>query len=135
MLVSGQFIQWRNLDYVNTGVDSSGNACTTANCGRYTGDMASMHLSNGLQKDEENKNFYSLFLSKPFGDSGEGRWNNIFIYEENGGKWNRFDVEYGFDDQLIGTFEVNKYFGDENTMFGQFENASNVQVGIKYLLQ
>jgi len=36
---------------------------------------------------------------------------------------------------LIGTFEVNKYFGDENTTFGQFENASNVQVGIKYLLQ
>jgi hypothetical protein len=107
----------------------------SVNCSRYTGDQASMHLTNGLQKAEKNKEFYSLFLSKPFGESGEGRWNNIFIYEEGGGKWNRFDVEYGFDDQLIGTFEVNKYFGDNNTMFGQFENASNVQIGVKYLLQ
>jgi hypothetical protein len=97
--------------------------------------MSTLHLSNGLQKAEKNKEFYSLFLSKPFGDSGEGRWNNILMLEEGGGRWNRFDVEYGFDDQLIGTFEVNKYFGDENTMFGQFENASNIQVGIKYLLQ
>jgi hypothetical protein len=133
MMVSGQFIQFRNLDFVD-----ESQSCSTqhqANCGKYTADMAAMHLSNGLQKAEKNKEFYSLFLSKPFGDSGEGRWNNIFMYEEGGGKWNRFDVEYGFDDQLIGTFEVNKYFGDENTMFGQFENASNVQIGLKYLLQ
>lgn len=147
MMLSGQFIQFRNLDYVD-----QSETCTvtyasdptdpvntayqkTYDCSRYTADMATMNPTNGLQKAEKNKNFYSLFLSKPFGESGEGRWNNIFIYEEGGGKWNRFDVEYGFDDQLIGTFEVNKYFGDENTMFGQFENASNVQVGIKYLLQ
>jgi len=129
MMLSGQFIQFRNLDYIDEGTSLSSTTW------RYTADQAAMHLSNGLQKAEENKNFYSVFLSKPFGDSGEGRWNNIFIYEEGGGKWNRFDVEYGFDDQLIGTFEVNKYFGDENTMFGQFENASNIQVGIKYLLQ
>ena len=136
MMLSGQFIQFRNLDYVNDMTNSSGSACgSTANCGVYTGDQASMHLTNGLKKAEENKEFYSIFLSKPFGESGEGRWNNIFIYEEGGGKWNRFDVEYGFDDQLIGTFEVNKYFGDNNTMFGQFENASNVQIGVKYLLQ
>ena len=128
-MLSGQFIQFRNLDYIDEA--SSRNS----NYRRYTGDMATLHLSNGMQAAKENKEFYSLFLSKPFGESGEGRWNNIFIYEEGGGKWNRFDVEYGFDDQLIGTFEVNKYFGDENTMFGQFENASNVQVGIKYLLQ
>jgi len=136
MMVSGQFIQFRNLDYVSNNTDADGNACgSKVNCGIYTGDMATLSLTNGLKQGEKNKDFYSLFLSKPFGDSGEGRWNNIFIYEEGGGKWNRFDVEYGFDDQLIGTFEVNKYFGDENTMFGQFENASNIQVGIKYLLQ
>jgi hypothetical protein len=138
MMVSGQFIQIRNLDYVNENFSSlTGTACTAAdpNCGRYTADASAMHLSNGLQAAEKNKEFYSLFFSKPFGDSGEGRWNNIFMYEEGGGKWNRFDVEYGINDQLIGTFEYNKYFGDENTMFGQFENASNVQVGIKYLLQ
>jgi hypothetical protein len=129
MMLSGQFIQFRNLDYIDE------TSSRDPNFRRYTGDMATLHLSNGMQAAEENKEFYSIFLSKPFGDSGEGRWNNIFIYEENGGKWNRFDVEYGFDDQLIGTFEVNKYFGDENTMFGQFKNASNVQIGVKYLLQ
>ena len=128
MMLSGQFIQFRNLDYIDEASSRDGNFR------RYTGDMATLHLSNGMQAAKENKEFYSLFLSKPFGESGEGRWNNIFIYEEGGGKWNRFDVEYGFDDQLIGTFEVNKYFGDNNTMFGQFENASNVQIGLKYLL-
>jgi hypothetical protein len=157
MMLSGQFIQFRNLDYINQSgtCNTQGNLAFMApatdampnpgapytdtvrqvDCSRYTADMPTMSLSNGMQKAEENKNFYSLFLSKPFGESGEGRWNNIFIYEEGGGKWNRFDVEYGINDQLIGTFEYNKYFGDENTMFGQFENASNVQIGLKYLLQ
>jgi len=152
MMVSAQFIQFRNLDYVdqaetctvkylgNPGAQALGDVAAGAytkdyDCSRYTADMPTMSLTNGLNKAEKNKNFYSLFFSKPFGESGEGRWNNIFIYEEGGGKWNRFDVEYGFNDQLIGTFEVNKYFGDNNTMFGQFENASNVQIGLKYLLQ
>jgi hypothetical protein len=134
MMLSGQFIQFRNLDYIDSNETCTvGN--TTINCSRYTADFATLSLSNGLNQARENQNFYSVFLSKPFGESGEGRWNNIFIYEAGGGKWNRFDVEYGFDDQLIGTFEVNKYFGDENTMFGQFENASNIQIGLKYLLQ
>ena len=135
MMLSAQFIQFRNLDYIDQASTCTTQMSQSVNCSRYTGDQASMHLTNGLQKAEENKEFYSLFLSKPFGESGEGRWNNIFIYEEGGGKWNRFDVEYGFDDQLIGTFEVNKYFGNNNTMFVQFENASNVQIGVKYLLQ
>jgi len=139
MMLSGQFIQFRNLDYQNSSAtcttESTASGTDTFDCSKYTADMATMSLKNGLKAAEENKEFYSLFLSKPFGESGEGRWNNIFIYEEGGGKWNRFDVEYGFDDQLIGTFEVNKYFGDNNTMFGQFENASNVQIGVKYLLQ
>ena len=145
MMVSGQFIQFRNLDYVDTtttlnnvstGVSGSDLAgASTFTGAKYSADMATMSLTNGLQKAEENKNFYSLFLTKPFGESGEGRWGNIFIFEEGGGKWNRFDVEYGINDQLIGTFEYNKYFGDENTMFGQFENASNIQIGLKYLLQ
>jgi hypothetical protein len=139
MMVSGQFIQFRNLDFKDTNETCSySNAFGQSfsyDCSRYTADFPTMSLTNGLQKAEKNKNFYSLFLTKPFGESGEGRWGNIFIYEEGGGKWNRFDVEYGFDDQLIGTFEVNKYFGDNNTMFGQFENASNIQVGLKYLLQ
>jgi len=122
MMVSGQFIQERNLDFV----DGSN---------RYTTSYANMHLSNGFIKDFENKEFYSLFFSKPFGESGEGRWNNIIMAEEGGGRWNRFDVEYSISDQLIGTFEVNKYWGDANTQFGQLENSSNIQVGFKYIVE
>ena len=135
MMLSGQFIQFRNLDYVDQDRTCTTQMAQSVNCSRYTADMPNMSMGNQLQKAEENKEFYSLFVSKPFGESGEGRFNNIFIYEEGGGKWNRFDVEYGISDQLIGTFEYNKYFGNNNTMFGQFENASNIQVGLKYLLQ
>ncbi|MEW7979173.1 MAG: hypothetical protein G8D28_09455 [gamma proteobacterium symbiont of Phacoides pectinatus] len=120
LMVSGQFIQFRNLDFVN-------------GANRYTADPATMHLTNGLQKGWENKEFYSLFFSKPFGESQLGRWNNITIYEEGGGWWNRFDVEYSFSDQLVGKAELNTYWGDEETTFGQFENASNIQFGVKYI--
>jgi hypothetical protein len=126
MLVSGQFIQDRNLDYIDTDGYLSGSK-------KYTTDYATMHLSNGFQKARENKEFYSLFLSKPFGPSQLGRWNNILMLEEGGGKWNRFDVEYSFTDELVGSFELNNYWGDENTQFGQLEDASNVQIGFKYL--
>jgi len=125
MMVSLQFIQDRNLDYVDIGNSSSSNW-------KYTGDMATMHLTNNLNKAEKNKEFYSLYLSKPYGESGQHRWNNIFIFEENGGKWNRLDTEYTIDDNTIATIEYNKYWGDENTQFGQFKNSSNVQVGLKY---
>jgi len=125
MMVSVQFIQDMNLDYVNTGSSSEDNW-------KYTADMATMSLTNNLNKAEENKEFYSLFLSKPFGASGEHRWNNIFMFEENGGKWNRLDAEFSIDDDTQATVEYNKYWGDANTQFGQLEAASNVQVGFKY---
>jgi len=125
MMVSLQFIQDRNLDYVDIGNSSSSNW-------KYTGDMATMHLTNNLNKAEKNKEFYSLYLSKPYGESGQHRWNNIFIFEENGGKWNRLDTEYTIDDNTIATIEYNKYWGNENTQFGQFKDSSNVQVGLKY---
>jgi len=131
MMVSGQFIQFRNLDYVDEAQTCAAQA--VGNCGKYTADMATMHLTNGLQKAKENKEFYSLFLSKPFGANQLGRWNNIFIFEEGGGKWNRFDVEYSFSDELVGSFELNNYWGDANTQFGQMEDSSNIQVGLKYL--
>ncbi len=120
MLISAQFIQDRNLDYVD---DDSG----------YTADYSTMSLSNGFHKSEKNKEFYSLFFSKPFGLSGEHRWNNIFMFEENGGKWNRLDAEFSINDNMQVTIEYNKYWGDENTQFGQLKNSSNVQTGIKYL--
>jgi len=144
MMVSFQFIQDRNLDYVDTtttlanagtGVDSNGDALTydTDVVGaRYTADMAAMSMQNQYLKAEENKEFYSLFFSKPFGASGEHRWNNIFMFEENGGKWNRLDAEFSIDDDTQVTAEYNKYWGDANTQFGQLEKSSNIQVGFKY---
>jgi hypothetical protein len=119
MMVSAQFIQDRNLDFI----DGENN---------YTTDYATMSLSNGFQKAEENKEFYSLFLSKPFGSSQEHRLNNIFMFEENGGKWNRLDAELSLNDDAQFTVEYNKYWGDENTQFGQLASSSNIQAGVKY---
>jgi len=42
-------------------------------------------------------------------------------------------VEYSFNDELIGMAEMNKYWGDTNTQFGQMENSSNLQLGLKYI--
>jgi len=133
LLISGQFIQFINLDYVNDNETCRTQTGLTFDCSRYTGDFPVMNLTNALQKQEEYKEFYSLFFSKPFGPSQEHRWNNITIYEEGDGWWNRFDVEYSFTDNLIGTAELNLYWGDEDTLFGQFENSSNFQLGLKYI--
>ena len=135
LLISGQFIQFVNLDF-----EDKGRTCLTQfgisyDCSRYTADFASLHMDNGLNKGYRNKEFYSLFFSKPFGEAQLGRWNNITIYEEGGGWWNRFDVEYSFSDQFIATGELNLYFGDEDTTFGQFEHSSNLQVGVKYIFE
>jgi hypothetical protein len=119
MMISAQFIQDSNLDHIDNGNE-------------YTTDYATMHLSNGFNKATEDKNFYSLFFSKPFGESGQHRWNNITMFEENGGRWNRLDVEYTIDDNTVATAEYNKYWGEKNTQFGQLEKSSNLQVGLKY---
>ncbi|MEN8177371.1 MAG: RNA polymerase-associated protein rapA, partial [Pseudomonadota bacterium] len=134
-MVSGQFIQFRNLDFVDEERTCYTQTGAAYDCSRYTGDMAALHMSNGLQKAEENEEFYSLFFSKPFGDSQEHRWNNITIAEEGGGYWNRFDVEYSFTDTVIGSAEWNHYWGDENTLFGQFDEASNLQFGVKWIFE
>jgi len=134
MMVSLQFIQDRDLDYIDetkTYVLSSG-ADSVVSGNRFRTDYATMSLKNGFNKALENKEFYSLFLSKPFGSSGQHRWNNIYMYEENDGNWNRFDVEYTVNDDLIATAEYNAYWGDHNTQFGQLEDSSNIQVGLKY---
>ena len=131
MMISMQFIQDRNLDYVDSASTIDGNSSITS-LGRFTSDYATMSLSNNFNKAEKDKNFYSLFLSKPFGASGEHRWNNIFMFEENGGKWNRLDAEFSIDDDTQATVEYNKYWGDANTQFGQLEKSSNIQVGVKY---
>ncbi|MCU7842629.1 MAG: RNA polymerase-associated protein rapA [Candidatus Thiodiazotropha sp. (ex Monitilora ramsayi)] len=135
LLVSGQFIQFNNLDYVEENRTCTTQTGQSADCSTYTADFATLHLTNGLNMGYENKEFYSLFFSKPFGPSQEHRWNNITIYEEGGGKWNRFDVEYSFTDTLIGSAEWNHYWGDEDSTFGQFADSSNLQVGIKWLIE
>jgi len=134
MMVSVQFIQDRDLDYIDetsTYMLSNGTASAVTGS-RFKSDYSTMHLTNGFNKAEENKEFYSLFLSKPFGASGEHRWNNIIMFEENGGKWNRLDAEFSIDDDTQATVEYNKYWGDANTQFGQLEKSSNIQVGVKY---
>ncbi len=122
MMISAQFIQDSNLDFVDNG-------------NNYTTDYATMHLSNGFNKAIKDKNFYSLFFSKPFGASGEHRWNNITMLEEGvggNGKWNRLDAEFSIDDDTQATVEYNKYWGNANTQFGQLEKSYNIQVGVKY---
>lgn len=140
MMVSVQFIQDRNLDFIDTDVDFDGTPCSAnrtntmnaANCGVYTLDFAGMHLSNGLKKAEKNKEFVSVYLSKPFGESGQHRWNNITMIEDAGGRWNRLDVEYTLNDNTVATAEYNRYWGDPSSQFGQLEDSSNVQLGVKY---
>jgi len=131
MMVSLQFIEEINLDFVDIS-DSHPTGNGHISMYKYTADYATMHLTNGMNKGEEIKDFISLYLSKPFGESGQHRWNNILMLEENGGRWNRFDVEYTINDNTIATAEYNKYWGDANTQFGQLENSSNVQLGVKY---
>ncbi|MCB2262822.1 MAG: RNA polymerase-associated protein rapA [Candidatus Thiosymbion ectosymbiont of Robbea hypermnestra] len=133
LAVSGQFIQFVNLDYIDE--TRFQDPTTGRKFNRYTGDQATLHLDNGLKRGYENKSFGSLFLSKPLGPSQEHRLNNITIFEEGGGWWNRLDLEYTIRDELLATLAWNQYWGKENTMFGQFDDASSIQLGIKYLFE
>jgi hypothetical protein len=141
LLISTQLIQMYNLDYVEetrtcTTQDLTllgGNAGVDFDCSKYSADPSTLSISGGLIKGDEIETFVSLFLSKPFGSDVQHRWNNILIAENNGGYWNRFDVEYSFNDEMVGTVEYNKYWGDEDTTFGQFEDSSNLQFGFKYI--
>lgn len=154
LFASLQLIQFINLDYVddpspwNADINAMraysaangtvGTQRKLANYRRYSGNFDAMHLTNGLQQTDRVETFASFFLSKPFGPSQEHRWNNIFIWENGGefanhGYWDRFDFEYAFNDNWIGLFEVNAYFGDRDTLFGQFRDSSSLQLGIKYL--
>jgi len=81
-----------------------------------------------------NQVMYTLFLSKPFLESDVLRVNNLFLLEDDqGGYWNRFDLEYSYSDDTILSAEWNKYGGDRFGVFGQFEDMSNIQVGAKYI--
>jgi hypothetical protein len=132
LMISTQVIQFFNLDYIDEAGSGLGKV---PNTGRYTADPATLHLGNNLQRGQRLDNFFSLFLSKPFGEAQLGRINNLTLVEEGGGFWNRLDLEYGFTDSFIGTAELNHYWGNEYTTFGQLNAASNFQLGIKYLFE
>ena len=135
LLISAQFIQERNLDYIDNDIDFDGTPCINVNCGIYTADFANLHLTNGLLKDQKNKELYSVYLSKPFGGAKQHRWNNLTIFEDQGSGafWNRFDVVYSLTDDFSFTAQWNRYWGEENSRLGQFNQSSNIQGGFKYI--
>ena len=131
LFISLQFMDIWNLDYVDTKVQYAGN---TQSYGKFTANPATLSITNGFKKAQEHQIMYTLFLSKPFLESDALRVNNLFLYEqEDGGYWNRLDLEYSYTDDIMLTAEWNKYGGDTNGVFGQFEDMSNVQVGLKYI--
>lgn len=135
MMISGQFIQFINLDYVDDDRGCTSQAGNSVDCSSYTADFSTLSLTNDMNKGYEYKEFYSLFFSKPFGSSQQHRWNNITIYEDGGGWWNRLDAEYSFSDNLLGSAQWNNYWGDDDTTFGQFDKSSSVQVGLKWIFE
>jgi hypothetical protein len=92
-----------------------------------------MHISNGFDAQKEHQIGYTLFLSKPFLENDAMRINNILLVEEIGGIWNRFDLEYNWSDDIILLAEYDYYGGDDNSVFGQFVEQSNAQLGFKYI--
>ncbi|MEY3002228.1 MAG: hypothetical protein RLZZ428_603, partial [Pseudomonadota bacterium] len=133
LFVSVQFMDKWNLDYVNGTSDWKG-TMGTQTYGLYTANPATMSLGNQFDKAEEHQIMYTLYLSKPLLESDAMRVNNLFLYEnDNGGYWDRFDLEYSYSDDITLSAAYNFYGGDRNGVFGQFQDMSNVQVGIKYI--
>lgn len=131
LFMSVQFMDKWNLDYVDEKVQYDGNS---KEYGKFTANPATMSLSNGFKPAEEHQIMYTFFLSKPLLENDAMRVNNIFLYEQdNGGYWDRFDVEYSYSDNVILSAAYNQYGGDDNGVFGQFKKMSNAQVGFKYI--
>jgi hypothetical protein len=129
LFVSFQYMHVSNLDYIDEKRTYNGKDYRV-----YTANPATMSLSNGLKSAEENQQMYTFFLSKPFLEGDLLRVNNLLLLEgENGGIWDRFDMEYTVTDNFLLRMEYNYYGGDENGVFGQFEDQSSIQVGAKYL--
>jgi hypothetical protein len=129
LFASFQYMQVTNLDFVETTTNYNGKSYET-----YTANPATMSLSNNIKKAEQHQRMYTFFLSKPFFEGDTVRVNNILLLEgENGGMWNRFDIEYTATDSLILSAEYNYYGADENGIFGQFEDQTSFQLGAKYL--
>lgn len=129
LFVSFQYMQVTNLDYVDETEVYNGKTYA-----RYTANPATMSLSNNMKSAEEHQRMYTLFLSKPFLEGDLLRVNNLLLIEgEDGGIWDRFDMEYTVTDNFLVRAEYNYYGADENGMFGQFEDQSSIQLGAKLL--
>lgn len=132
LFMSVQFMDKWNLDYVDQKSDYTGVMGNSYD--KFTANPATMSLSNGFKPAEEHQIMYTFFLSKPLLENDAMRVNNIFLYEQdNGGYWDRFDVEYSYSDNVILSAAYNQYGGDDNGVFGQFKKMSNAQVGFKYI--
>ena len=133
LFISFQFMDSWNLDYVDEEVNYAGTN-PAHSYSKFTANPATMSIGNGFKKAEEHQIMYTLFLSKPFLESDSMRVNNLFLYEqEDGGYWNRLDLEYSYADDILISAEWNQYGGDEYGVFGQFADMSNFQLGIKYI--
>ena len=131
LFISLQFMDTWNLDYVDENVQYDGN---TRSYGKFSANPATMSMANGFKKAQEHQIMYTLFFSKPFLESDAMRINNITLFEqEDGGYWNRLDLEYSYADDILLSAEWNQYGGDEYGVFGQFAHLSNFQLGIKYI--
>jgi hypothetical protein len=129
LFTSFQYMHVHNMDFVEETREYNGKSYEV-----YTANPATLSLSNNMKKAEEDQQMYTLFLSKPFLEGDVLRVNNLFLLEgEDGGFWNRFDMEYTYTDSLIFRAEYNVYGGDEYGIFGQFEDQSSIAIGAKYL--
>jgi hypothetical protein len=130
LFVSFQFMDKWNLDYVDENVQYAGN---TQAYSKHTANPATMSMSNNFEAAQEHQIMYTLFLSKPFLQQENLRINNLFLYEDIGGIWNRFDLEYTYTDDVIFAAAYNYYGDSPNSTFGQFADMSNAQVSVKLI--
>jgi hypothetical protein len=129
LFTSFQYMHVHNMDFIEETKTYNGKSYEV-----YTANPATLSLSNNMKKAEEDQQMYTFFLSKPFLEGDVLRVNNLFLLEgEDGGFWNRFDMEYTYTDSLILRAEYNVYGGDDYGIFGQFADQSSIQLGAKYL--
>lgn len=138
LFASVQFIQFINLDYLDTttaATDSLGapliNPLTDQSYRRVTADFPTVSLSNGLRAASRYQNFLSLYLATSTAHE-RLRLSNLLLASDDGGYWDQLQLSYEANDALTYTLESNIYFGAEDDIFGQFAKQSNLMLGVRY---